>query len=98
MTPIKSARSALDWLLRSRVTGRIVVAQVPNLPLAVWIGASLLRWTLRPSGQWNIWLSIAASVGLLVWAGDEVARGVNPWRRILGGAVLGLIVTWQPPG
>jgi hypothetical protein len=25
---------------------------------------------------------------LVLWAGDEVVRGVNPWRRILGGSVL----------
>jgi hypothetical protein len=27
-------------------------------------------------------------VALAVWAGDELLRGVNPWRRCLGGAVL----------
>jgi hypothetical protein len=25
--------------------------------------------------------------GLMVWAADEIIRGVNPWRRCLGGAV-----------
>jgi hypothetical protein len=24
---------------------------------------------------------------LLIWAGDEIVRGVNPWRRCLGAAV-----------
>jgi hypothetical protein len=96
---IKSAGSAFDWLFRSRVTGRIVVAQLPNLPLAVWIGASLLRWALRPNGHSSTWLSVVAAAALLVWAGDEVARGVNPWRRGLGGAVLvALIIRWAAPG
>jgi hypothetical protein len=29
-----------------------------------------------------------AGVALAVWAVDEIVRGVNPWRRILGAAVL----------
>jgi hypothetical protein len=33
-------------------------------------------------------LRAAAAVGLIWWAADEVLRGVNPWRRLLGGAVL----------
>jgi hypothetical protein len=94
-----SSRSALDWLFRSRVTGRIVVAQFPNLPLLVWLGAALLRWALRPTGHWSTWLSGVASAALVVWAGDEVIRGVNPWRRSLGGAVLvGLMLTWAVHG
>jgi len=27
----------------------------------------------------------------VIWALDELVRGVNPWRRILGGGVL----VWQ---
>jgi hypothetical protein len=30
---------------------------------------------------------IAFRGGLLIWAGDEIVRGVNPWRRCLGSAV-----------
>jgi hypothetical protein len=26
-------------------------------------------------------------VSLLIWAADEIVRGVNPWRRCLGAAV-----------
>jgi hypothetical protein len=96
---IKSARSALDWVFRSRMTGRIVIAQFPNLPLAVWIGASLLRWALRPPGHWSTWLTVVTTAALVVWAGDEMVRGVNPWRRSLGAAVLvGLIVARAAAG
>ena len=29
-----------------------------------------------------------AMLFLVIWAGDELFRGVNPWRRGLGAAVL----------
>ncbi|WP_347336402.1 hypothetical protein [Bradyrhizobium stylosanthis] len=32
-------------------------------------------------------LMVAFKGGLLVWASDEILRGVNPWRRCLGTAV-----------
>ncbi|MGA7385701.1 MAG: hypothetical protein WBW81_13720 [Methylocella sp.] len=31
---------------------------------------------------------VIASGSLIVWALDEAVRGVNPWRRFLGVAVL----------
>jgi hypothetical protein len=38
---------------------------------------------------------VAGTAAFAVWAADEVVRGVNPWRRLLGGAVLlGLVVSW----
>jgi hypothetical protein len=32
-------------------------------------------------------LSAVVTGGLLLWAADEIVRGVNPWRRCLGTAV-----------
>jgi hypothetical protein len=99
MAMINSAQSALGWIFRDRKTGRIVIAQFPNLPLDVWIAASLARRVLRPSGHWNTFLFVVAAAALLVWAGDEIVRGVNPWRRVLGAAVVvGLIASWAPAG
>ena len=43
---------------------------------------------LDPAGAGHTALEVAATVSLVWWAGDEVLRGVNPWRRFLGGAVL----------
>jgi len=31
---------------------------------------------------------VLAAGALIWWAVDELIRGVNPWRRLLGGAVL----------
>jgi hypothetical protein len=35
-------------------------------------------------------VAVVATVALLVWSVDELVRGVNPWRRLLGGGVLAL--------
>jgi len=32
-------------------------------------------------------LMVVFKGGLLVWASDEILRGVNPWRRCLGTVV-----------
>jgi hypothetical protein len=85
--------SALNWLFRDRRTGRIVIAQFPNVPLMVWIVATALRWLVR--GATDRVLGVIATIALIIWAGDEVVRGVNPWRRLLGAGVLGIAAfTW----
>jgi len=35
---------------------------------------------------------VVATGALLVGALDELARGVNPWRRILGGTVAAFVL------
>lgn len=81
-------RSAIDWLFRDRHTGRITIVQAPNLALGLFLVAAVLRWLLDPSGGLRTALDGVATVALVWWAVDEVVRGVNPWRRLLGGAVL----------
>ena len=78
----------LDWLFRNRRTGQITVAQLPNAPLLVWLGASLLSvWWSPRAGDLDV-LAVVSRVALAVWAADEVLRGVNPFRRVLGALVL----------
>ncbi len=80
---------AVDWMFRDRATGRVVVAQWPNLALWAWIVVRLLRVGFDPGGDIGTALSVVGAIALLWWAADEVLRGVNPWRRILG-TVVGL--------
>ena len=77
----------VNWLFRSRTTGHITVAQTPNWPLGVWLGATALRWATSPRGAAKTGLAVIGTGALLIWAADEVVRGVNPWRRILGATV-----------
>ena len=81
-------RRWLDWLFRSRETGRITIAQFPNPALWIFLVASLGRSLADRSGALADWLGIVASGALIWWAADEVVRGVNPWRRLLGATVL----------
>ena len=87
--------SAVDWLFRSRRTGRITIAQRPNFLLLLWLGITVLSSLIRPPDDVRSLLRVLASAALVVWAGDEIFRGVNPWRRMLGAGVLtALAVSW----
>ena len=78
------------WLFADRRTGRIVVAQRPNLALWTFLVATAARYVLPRSLATGI-LAVVALGALAIWAIDEIVRGVNPWRRILGAAVLVVI-------
>ena len=62
--------------------------QLPNRALGLFLIAALVRWLFDPTGRPRDALGLAATGALIWWAVDEVVRGVNPWRRLLGGAVL----------
>ncbi|MBD2388511.1 hypothetical protein [Cylindrospermum sp. FACHB-282] len=71
--------------------GKIVLAQMPNLPLIVWIGASLLKLVFT-TGVGNTVLNAVAFGSLFTWAWLELFQGVNYFRRALGlGVLIGVI-------
>lgn len=73
--------------------GNIVLAQMPNLPLIVWIVTSLLS-LIFTTGKINTVLEVVANGSLFTWAWLELFQGVNYFRRALGLAVLiGLIAS-----
>lgn len=78
---------ALSWLFRDRRTGKFAIIQRPNVPLIIWMIATLLGRLIH-----NSILMTIGSISLLVWALDEIVRGVNPWRRFLGAAVAAALV------
>ncbi len=67
--------------------GQIVIAQPPNLPLIVWIVASLLKFVIT-TGKINLGLELVAFGSLFTWAWEELFQGVNYFRRALGLIVL----------
>ena len=79
---------ALDWTFRSRETGRIVVGQRPNALLILFLATWAATWFLAPDGAAGRALLAVSRFALALWAADELLRGVNPWRRALGLAVL----------
>jgi hypothetical protein len=85
-------RKMFDWLFRDRQTGKVVIAQLPNLPLSLFLIAAGIRWLLHPAGTVGTIVSVVATTALAWWSVDEVARGVNPFRRALGAVVLAATV------
>jgi hypothetical protein len=78
----------IDWMFRSRTTGRIALVQVPNLPLVVWFLASAADRLELIEGQGRDVLGVVAAAALALWAVGEIVSGVNPFRRSLGLVVL----------
>jgi hypothetical protein len=99
MTPAEPAepksgvisRSA-RWLFLNRRTGGVTVAQWPNASLTAFIVLSIVLRFLHPKGETENVLRAIAQVALLVWGADELVRGVNPFRRILGLVVIGATI------
>lgn len=77
-------RRFMDWAFRDRRSGAIVIGQWPNPPLWVFGVASVAEWALEAAAPglppWLFaGLRIVALLGLIIWALDEIVRGVNPW-------------------
>ncbi len=70
--------------------------QFPNAALFVFLGAFVLSLLLDLVGYGDTWfravVGLIGSAALLWWAIDELIRGVNPWRRILGAVVTVFVV------
>ena len=80
--------SVVSWLFRSRETGRITIAQWPNLSMGLFIAATIVLKLFDPAGSVRTMVVVVRTAALLWWAVDELFRGVNPWRRGLGAVVL----------
>lgn len=81
-------RSAFRWWFEDRRTGRLVFGQAPNATLLLFVaasGARVLASAREPAGAAVRLVQVGA---LGVWAADELLRGVNPFRRAGGAAVL----------
>jgi hypothetical protein len=68
---------------------RFPVVQFPNAPLALAVIAGVLAGALR--GEAHRYLMAIAYLSLTVWGYEELSRGVNWFRRLLG--IVFLLVT-----
>lgn len=80
--------SAISRFFRNPRSGEVVVAQMPNIPLWLFLAATAARTFLQPKGVGGTGIAIVAGVSLAVWAVLEIARGESPFRRVLGVIVL----------
>ncbi|AFZ15558.1 hypothetical protein Cri9333_4785 (plasmid) [Crinalium epipsammum PCC 9333] len=63
--------------------GEIVIAQMPNLLLIVFLVATIFS-LIFTSGKINTVLDLLANGSLFTWAWQELFEGVNYFRRGLG--------------
>jgi hypothetical protein len=77
--------------------GNVVLAQAPNLPLMVWLAATLLKLVIT-SGSIYIGLDAIAFGTLFTWAWQELFQGVNYFRRALGLVVLMVVIASKISG
>src|ERR1700722_491257 len=85
---LRNFDEALRWMLVNRRTGGLTVAQWPNVALSVSIALSIMRRFNIQKGTPKTTLGVLSFAATIVWAVDELVRGVNPFRRILGFVVL----------
>ncbi|MCU1379729.1 MAG: conserved rane protein of unknown function [Acidimicrobiales bacterium] len=82
------SRSAVGRFFRNPETGDLAVVQVPNLPLAIFLVATIARLVFHPTGTVGTTVSVVATAAIVWWAVEEIIRGDSPFRRLLGGIVL----------
>lgn len=83
---------AIRWLFVNRHTGRLTVAQWPNIPLSLFIVLTVGLHIFHPGRGAGHLIRLLADAALLIWAADELVRGVNPFRRILGVLVIAITI------
>jgi hypothetical protein len=88
----KRVTPAFDWLFRSRDNGRVAIAQWPNVSLWVVIGCDVAALLWHPAGTLGGVVHWSGRAALVWWSLDEIVRGVNPFRRLLGVVVLARVV------
>jgi hypothetical protein len=87
-SPWLLARRSTRWALTNRRTGHFTVVQWPNTSLCAYALLVVLPHVFRLTGGIETWTGALADVALFLWAFDELLRGVNPFRRTLGLAVI----------
>lgn len=66
---------------------QLTLLQFPNVPLWVWIVGTILSRVFKQGASHTLFVWIAF-LGLIVWAGLELFKGDNYFRKILGGIVI----------
>jgi len=71
--------------------GKVVLGQVPSLPLIGWLVFAVLAW-ISGAGHWRSAAGFISSAFLFTWAYLELTQGVNYFRRLVGLVVLAAVV------
>ena len=88
---LETKQTTLFDLIFRDSEGKIVVAQMPNLPILVGSAAILLQ-SILPEGKIGAALDLVAFGALFTWAWQELFEGVNYFRRALGSIALVILI------
>jgi hypothetical protein len=84
----------LSWQLKTFVSnkhGKVVMWQVPNFLLWLWIVLKVLGLILH-DGPFKTGLGLLSSAVLFTWAYLEITEGESQFRRLLGTVIITLTV------
>jgi hypothetical protein len=85
-----SIGAAYRWVTALSFPPRFPIIQFPNLPLAL---AFVAGWTAGAlSGQAHSYAQAVSYLAMTVWAYEELAHGVNWFRRLLGLAFVIILI------
>lgn len=75
----------MDWLFRDQTTrrGKYVIAEVPNLPLLIFMAAIVVGVAANP-GFFQKFFLFAAFAALIYWGVKEYRGGHSRFRKLLG--------------
>lgn len=82
--------NAIDKFIRDK-QGRTVIFQSPNLPLIGWF-VFMIASRITDAEQIRSGFAFLSSAFLFTWAYLEVTQGSSYFRRLLGAAVLMILV------
>ena len=77
-----------SWWFRNRVTGKITLVEFPNAPLWTFFAGTAVQAVSHLPDTAATVISLVSTAALALWAVLEVGWGVNPFRRVLGAAIL----------
>src|SRR4051812_34543358 len=83
--------SPISRFFRNPDTGELVIFQMPNIPLWIFLACTAVRLAFHPHGTAGVVVSVIGTASLVVWAVLEIARGDSPFRRVLGAVVLAAV-------
>lgn len=81
----------VEWLFRNQHTGDIVMGQAPNAPISIFTVSAVAHWLFPDDAVGRVAGGVSRAA-LAWWAVDEVLRGANPYRRLLGAGALVLLL------
>lgn len=73
-------------------SGKVVLGERPNIPIIIWLVATLLKAIINSTSALYRYIDSVGFIAIVIWALMEILQGNSPFRRVLGGVVLGITI------